>query len=826
MSATIKKLSSEAIKGLRTGVTAPSFVQIVEELAVNAVDAGATHVEVAINFNQFQIEVSDNGHGICINDLPLIGKRYCTSKCQSISNLNNDVSTYGFRGEALASLRDVGDFVITTRCSHCGPEGVTYYKEMNARAVKQMCPATIRRSSHGTTVSVRNIFQRLPVRRKALIPRLEMDAILWRLRRIALINPDTSFELTNASIGTRILKTQRAQSVAAIFGQLFGEDKACNLLPIILPENGSLHAQSRFAVHGYIGMKGHNSANLQFVYVNGRFVCKSPIHKLLSRLLAQYVYDRSARDECKRDRIGRRPLLHGVYCVNISCAPQEYDICFEPGKTLIEFKEWTALLKVIERDVLALVTNECADSVVTPQSQAQPKFTDKCVHSPPANTKYFNRENVSTDHFFTKLSLPNTPTTAPDLETSHVENEKIAKDLSHSPKKMSDYTFQYTAPRRGGLESQTVSSARHRNGFAAKKTKNILLKASVPSLRSRLPKPRFNITTETKRDSMSQSATDMQERSVNLPVTCSFNSRNAVEQRGLENENVESDTVDGLGGVLRTDSSDNWLKFMSAGSDSALLEQDGDIAMPPNTCYLNRDSSSLQPTSFTKEVFAKLDVIAQCDKKFIVCVLADDVPLVSSQTMRHRSRLIFVDQHAAHERVLLERLQKECFSPNEKNKCVTMIRIRCVQTPSPIPIAISQEDAFLLLQYRNSMERWGIQYRLVSTENSATLSVGDTMNIISIPELMVGFNAETVQDYVKEQLLLLRDTAGGGTAVLPRMVMDLLKSRACTSAIKFGDYLDHAQCKSLITELAMCDLPFQCAHGRPSLLPIVTFSDT
>eukprot|EP00041_Stephanoeca_diplocostata_P016362 m.321980 g.321980 ORF g.321980 m.321980 type:complete len:817 (-) comp20342_c0_seq1:457-2907(-) len=808
MSTAIKQLDNDVIKGLRTGVTAPSFVQIVEELIVNAIDAGATHVDVSVNFDQYQVVVSDNGHGICTQNLPLIGKRYCTSKCRNMSNLDKDVSTYGFRGEALASLRDVGDLSVVTRCSHCGPEAVTYCKEMYQQSAEQTCAASVRRSTHGTTVSVRNIFQRLPVRRKSLVPRLEMDAILWRIKRIALINPETSFRFTNATIGACMLKTQRAQSVAAIYGQLFGKDKASHLFPI---ESTVSAIPCRYSVNGYIGLKGHHSGNLQFVYVNGRFVSKSPINKLMSRLLSQHVFDRISSDESSRDRIGRRPQQYGVYCLNVSCAPQEYDICFEPGKTIIEFREWTSLLKILEGTVRKFIENRYVRAEELSSDQLQLLSTSAAHPQAPEHDmqKHPRAADVSD--------------CCMDITSDTTDSNSVCKTGAKftSSANLNANSFQYTAPRRGVVQSKLISSAAKSQSLLRAKIHSSSIRYKSTGRTSRVKPPVEPVRSRQQKSSHFEDCDVFFARKKGFGSRSLFESQNVlVPSKGSAHETIVStvtETMDKNPGdlsVLKSDLSDKWISFMS--SDTS------DIPMPPRTCYLNRNSSALQPTSFTKEVFAQLDVIAQCDKKFIVCLLPDDTALVSGQ--RPRSRLIFVDQHAAHERVLLEQFRSECFATESGSTCASSIRIRLVHSPAPLRIPVSQEDAHLLLQYRSCMERWGIQYRLVSTGNNSTLSIGDTMNIISIPEVMAGFNSETIQDYVKEQLLLLRDTAGGGTAVLPRMVMDLLKSRACTSAIKFGDYLDLTQCKSLIARLSKCDLPFQCAHGRPSLLPIVTFS--
>lgn len=81
-------------------------------------------------------------------------------------------------------------------------------------------------------------------------------------------------------------------------------------------------------------------------------------------------------------------------------------------------------------------------------------------------------------------------------------------------------------------------------------------------------------------------------------------------------------------------------------------------------------------------------------------------------------------------------------------------------------------------------------------------------------------SSETLQKYVREQIRALRETSGGAST-MPRLVLDYLKSMACHRAVKFGDSLTITECKAIVHKLSQCELPFQCAHGRPSVLPIL-----
>jgi DNA mismatch repair ATPase MutL len=212
-----------------------------------------------------------------------VGQRFCTSKCVGLQGLEENVRTYGFRGEALSSIREVGTLDLTTRSStHLG---ITMTKRMDHinTAHLWLRPAMTARASHGTTITVTGIFARWAVRRKALRPSVEIDGVIRRVQCLALINNGISFTLINASTGTRLVSSHKARSVATIFGQLFGDAKARTLIP--LPAmSGDIdgdsdgpaatkavpNTTSAVQVHGYLAVEGHHSRALQFVFVNGR----------------------------------------------------------------------------------------------------------------------------------------------------------------------------------------------------------------------------------------------------------------------------------------------------------------------------------------------------------------------------------------------------------------------------------------------------------------------------------------------------------------------------------------------------------------------------
>eukprot|EP00062_Callorhinchus_milii_P024090 gi/632983644/ref/XP_007908748.1/ PREDICTED: DNA mismatch repair protein Mlh3 [Callorhinchus milii] len=224
----------------------------------------------------------------------------------------------------------------------------------------------------------------------------------------------------------------------------------------------------------------------------------------------------------------------------------------------------------------------------------------------------------------------------------------------------------------------------------------------------------------------------------------------------------------------------------------------------------------LYPYRFSKEMVSSMQVLNQVDNKFVACLMntrdgKDSTP--------GGNLLVLVDQHAAHERVRLEQLIADSY------ELVLGCRRLCTSTVCPpVQVHVSQEEARLLRTCLQHVEKAGLQLQIRDTDYPQVL-------VRKVPACFIEREAneirrgrqtiaqELVEEFVREQIEVLQST-GGAQSMLPRTVLKVLASQACHGAVKFGDGLRVEECRSLIQALAACDLPFQCAHGRPSILPL------
>ncbi|XP_073339937.1 DNA mismatch repair protein Mlh3 isoform X2 [Pagrus major] len=354
MSTMIKCLPKEVQGKLRSGVAIPSLQQCVEELILNSVDAEATCVGVRVEMEAFKVQVIDNGAGMNAEDMECVGNRYYTSKCSSVEDLD-DLRWYGFRGEALASVVSLATLVeISSRARSSVKTHVKIFKNGKGMDVFE---AETARPSAGTTVVICNFFHNMPVRRKRMDAVLERERIRHRVEAISLMHPSVSFTLKNDCTGAMMVQLPKAKNTYYRFVQIHGLGRAQKLGEIS-------HTHGQFEVIGHIGREGHYNNSLQFLYVNDRLLLKTRIHKLLNFLLRRLSSSNQRNDSPERQSAIRSPKhkrsqdLHGVYIINIKCSYSEYDICLEPAKTLIEFKDWDGILLCIEEAVKAFLSRE------------------------------------------------------------------------------------------------------------------------------------------------------------------------------------------------------------------------------------------------------------------------------------------------------------------------------------------------------------------------------------------------------------------------------------------------------------------------------------
>ena len=318
----VRRLAEGTINRIAAGEVVERPASAVKELVENALDAGATRIEVATAAGGAELVlVEDNGEGMDAADLAASIERHATSKLPADSKGDDDLShilTMGFRGEALPSIGAVARVTISSRT--LGGEG--HEIRVDGGAVRELVPAGyLAQGQSGTRVDVREIFFATPARLKFLkSARSEDLATLDAVKRLAMARPDVSFRLTLD--GKRVLDLPaendlldgRLKRLARIMGREFSD----NAVKVEAARDG-------VRLQGFAGLPTYNRANAaqQFLFVNGR-----PVRdKLLIGAVRGAYADYLARD--------RHPAL----ALFLSCDPAFVDVNVHPAKTEVRFRD-------------------------------------------------------------------------------------------------------------------------------------------------------------------------------------------------------------------------------------------------------------------------------------------------------------------------------------------------------------------------------------------------------------------------------------------------------------------------------------------------------
>ena len=310
----IQLLSDSLINQIAAGEVIERPASVVKELVENALDAGARRIEVELERGGCGlIRVSDDGVGIDASDIALALARHATSKIASLKDLEN-VATLGFRGEALPSIASVSRLSLASRTAEAAHAWV-----VDARDGEISAPAP---ASHGlgTRVEVRDLFFNVPARRKFLrTETTEYQQIVRMLERMALSRFDVAFALIHNgrnvwTLGSAQSSAQRLERVARICGEEF----AAHVIEL-------RHETESLRLEGWLALPtfSRSQADLQFAYVNGRFVRD----KLIVGA-ARLAY--------------RDVLFHGRFCAYVlylHLDPSQVDVNAHPQKLEVRFRD-------------------------------------------------------------------------------------------------------------------------------------------------------------------------------------------------------------------------------------------------------------------------------------------------------------------------------------------------------------------------------------------------------------------------------------------------------------------------------------------------------
>lgn len=702
----------------------------VKELVENSIDAGATSVTVEIqNGGISYIRITDNGCGISREDVKTAFLPHATSKIKQKDDLNS-IMTLGFRGEALASIAAVSKVDILTRTAD-ETFGTRYSLEGGEQKVfdDAGCPV-------GTTIVVKDLFFNTPARMKFLKKNVsEGNAVADAADRMALSHPEVSVKLIRDGKET-LCSPGDGNLLSAIYA-VYGKEFASGLIPVKYQSDG-------VRVEGYVSkpLASRKSRSMQLFFLNGRFVRSGTASAALSEAYRNSIM------------VGKFPA-----CVlHIKFPPSAVDVNVHPAKLEVRFEN--------EKPVFDAIYYGVKNALITGDTRPEAKLSDK--EFPMQKAPFARPESLykKSNMFAQQKFLLNKREKSGDLSALNRPAVKEEEEADFSKQQGTGCSST------GGIDSSKIQGTSYQSSGATtpdgrqntdafandENDKNIPANGNTSDqgfsekgsgAYFREPQA-VNGTFEYYRPPVNINVT-VDDEDVENPVSGASSDIGAAENIAADNFAQSPD--DGMSEKAA---------FAGEGFQSAADNISGNTSVTTAARVIDDDKTD--SPIFIGEVFATY-IIVQVGKK-----------------------LLLIDKHAAHERILFDSLCENHSAPSAQ------------MLLEPVTVTLRKTEHTVLLENADLLERAGI------------LVEDFGMNSIIIRSVPMNLDSQGVCEIVEEVAdRLLKNP----NRVSTEKQEWIYHSIACRAAIKAGDKSDKAELMALCERIVKDDSIRYCPHGRP-----------
>ncbi|BDA44213.1 probable mismatch repair endonuclease PMS2 [Coccomyxa sp. Obi] len=823
---TIAAVPEATVHRIASGQVILDLATAVKELLENALDAGATNVEIKLKeYGSELIEVADNGCGISNENYQALTLKHHTSKLTSLADLQ-DLSSFGFRGEALSSLCAVAEVVVSTRTENTATgTRISYDRNGNIQSTSPIARAK------GTTVAVKELFKPLPVRFKELRRHLkrEFAKLLTLLQAYAIVTTGVRIICTN-QVGTgprtRMLSTQGLANMRDNIVTVFGSRTAEALVAL----DGT--SAEGLSMHGYVSKAstsfGRQAGERQYFFLNGRPVDMPKFSKALVETYRTYT-------SC-----GNATNIRPAAFIDIRLPKDRYDINVTPDKRKALIHQEQSLLEAFQ-NALMRVWEPARVSLQSQQNEPQTDAASSEDNSGGSDDE-LGEDSDEMDASEDRLdsSLPEVPSrTRLPLKSQSVSfarkdaasasghvHHGAKTTVSHhrAPKTRSTQPLMtmFLAPTIGSSSSPSsppsvsategVEGKRH-HPHTASPTKDIanlnaespimLTHASRPSPETAAEQPCSPLESEPAQrpcvveetlDTCPEASPSLEEgpgTGADATGAGLGKRRRVLEPHGT-GMHVDLDAIRSAWSLRKpaATSEHDGTRHFSAAS----LKEGG----PPDA----EDAASSELESiFQKSDFARMEVIGQFNLGFILARLSQEV--------------FIVDQHAADEKYNFERLQQVTRLNRQPLLHPQLLHL----TPAEAVILRDKMSIFHANGFDFKEDEGQVLLTAVPFSKDTIFGVEDVQELLHL--IMSGSPAAF-------QMSTQASSSGkdlpeqATNVVRPSRVRAMLAMRACRSAVMIGRALTTSQMQTILAHLSTLESPWNCPHGRPTLRHLST----
>lgn len=330
MPPTIQALDADVVNKIAAGEIIISPVNALKEMMENSIDAQSTAIDILVKDGGIKIlQITDNGCGINKDDLPILCERFTTSKLATFDDLN-EISTYGFRGEALASISHIAHVTVTTKTAQDKCAWKVSYSQGKMLESPQPIAGT-----NGTTILVEDLFYNMPSRLRSLrSPNEEYNKILDVVGRYAVHSSGIGFSCKKYGESRFALTVKAALSTADRIRTVFNSSVAGNLINFEMKKTEDLPLNDVQAYISDLNYLSKKSISPLF-FINNRLVSCDPLRRALNQCYTNFLPK------------GSKSFIY----MSILLEPSSVDVNVHPTKREVRFLHQDEIIEAISSEV-------------------------------------------------------------------------------------------------------------------------------------------------------------------------------------------------------------------------------------------------------------------------------------------------------------------------------------------------------------------------------------------------------------------------------------------------------------------------------------------
>ena len=747
-------LDDLTINKIAAGEVIERPASVIKEMIENSIDAGANNITVEIEKGGISyIKVTDNGKGIPADDLDLAFERHATSKIRTADDLST-VTSMGFRGEALASIAAIARVELVSKTAEQQNGYKVIVEGGNILDKSETgCPT-------GTSITVTNLFYNTPVRYKFLKKDFtEAGYIEDAITRIALVHPEVSIKLISS--GRTVIQTNGNGDLKTVIYSIYGKDVASGLIE-------TDYTYEDMHIKGVVGKPEIARSNraYQMFFVNKR-----------------YIKDKALSSAAEKAYKGMLPL--GKFCflvLNIEMNPSKVDVNVHPAKLEVRFEEENLVFKAVYHAIKdALLKSELVAN--TEQTTSETRAESQLFSTKPASTPVI--QPVKT----TSLNIGNIPVKGETIVEQIFNARKIAEQQNNVQESVkSSVNEQKTEV----LEEEKIEKSQEvlrklqemkqkliqETQGTGEPVEDVIESDNVVNSTDVIESAKIVDSTNVEENAQVVNSTDVVENteSIKEPVEV-VTAKEPETEYQLEEQKTEEMPKTESG--YSKEFEEMYLKLFGTKPIPKKQEQEEKVEEDQLD-----DIATLGNTS----VFDNIEEYQKPNYKFIGIVFNTYIIIEIDKDM------YIIDQHAAHERILYEKVKANYY--NDEHKDSQLMLLPDIITLSHKEMEIAKDNMQMFRKAGFILEEFG--------EN--------TIKLTGVPEMCL--DLET-----KEMFMETLDEIDSVSRTAKQEIEEkFISTIACKAAVKANMALTKEEVDSLMNELLILPNPFTCPHGRPTAI--------